>query len=162
MRFLSNAKIYTLDEQQPTASAMVMDQGKILTIGDEAHCQEFAGNAPKENLAGRVVIPGLTDAHIHLQHYALGLQKIDCEVPTRAECLQRVKQRAQETPPGGWVLGHGWNQNVWPESFGSAADLDTAAPHNPVYLTAKSLHAGWANTAALQAARITANTTRPI
>ena len=170
MRILFNTKIYTLNDTQPSASAMVIENGKILTIGDEAHCLEFArdclptaslGDTTKDDLAGLVVIPGLTDAHIHLEHYALRLQKIDCEVPTREKCLRRVAQRAQETPAGQWVLGHGWNQNLWPEGFGNSADLDAAAPKNPVYLTAKSLHAGWANRAALQAAGIAAHTPDP-
>jgi predicted amidohydrolase YtcJ len=69
--------------------------------------------------------------------------------------------RAQETPHGQWVLGHGWNQNLWPEGFGTTADLDAVTPDNPVYLTAKSLHAGWANSAALQAAGINQNTPDP-
>ncbi len=161
MRILLNAKIYTLDNRQPTASAMVINGERILTLGDEAHCLEFAAGAKTEDLGGRIVIPGLTDAHIHLQHYALGLQKIDCEVSTRQECLHRVSQRAKETPSGHWILGHGWNQNLWPEGFGSAVALDTAAPDNPVYLTAKSLHAGWANSAGLKAAGITANSPDP-
>jgi len=165
MRILLNAQIYTFDEKQiedsTIASTILIDRGKILAVGDEAHCLKFAVDPVNEDLGGSIVIPGLTDAHIHLQHYALSLQKIDCEVPSRAECLRRVIQRASETPPGQWVLGHGWNQNEWPEGFGTAADLDAAAPRNPVYLTAKSLHAGWANTAALQAAGIHANTPNP-
>jgi len=124
MRILLNAKIYSLDEKQPNASAMVVNDGKILTIGSEAHCLEFGRGASKEDLGGHIVIPGLTDAHIHLQHYALGLQKIDCEVPTHQECLHRVAQRTQETLSGHWVLGHGWNQNLWHQGFGTAADLD--------------------------------------
>ncbi|MFN2153159.1 MAG: amidohydrolase, partial [Anaerolineales bacterium] len=158
---LLNAKIYTLAEDHPTASAMVIDHGKILTLGDETHCLEFGGNCPPEDLGGSVVIPGLTDAHIHLEHYALSLQKIDCEVPDREECLFRVAQLAEQIPPGQWVLGHGWNQNLWPEGFGTSTDLDAVAPENPVYLTAKSLHAGWANSAALQAAGINHNTPDP-
>ena len=170
MRILFNAKIYTLDEVHPIAEAMVVADGKILTIGDEAHCLKLAedclptailGDTTKDDLGGKVVIPGLTDAHIHLEHYALSLQKIDCEVPTRKECLRRVAERAQETPASQWVLGHGWNQNLWPEGFGNSADLDAAAPQNPVYLTAKSLHAGWANRAALQTAGIAAHTPDP-
>jgi predicted amidohydrolase YtcJ len=64
-------------------------------------------------------------------------------------------------PAGEWILGHGWNQNEWPEGFGSAADLDDAAPDHPVYLTAKSLHAAWANTAALHQAGISRQTQDP-
>jgi predicted amidohydrolase YtcJ len=58
-------------------------------------------------------------------------------------------------------LGHGWQQNDWGGEFGSVNDLDQAAPRNPVYLTAKSLHAGWANSAALKLAGITVNTPDP-
>jgi predicted amidohydrolase YtcJ len=140
---------------------MVIDKGRILAIGDETHCQAFGRDANKEDLGDRSVIPGLTDAHIHLQQYALGLKKIDCEVSSRQECLRQVAARVQETPPGGWILGHGWNQNEWPEGFGTATDLDEVAPQNPAYLTAKSLHAGWGNSLALQAAGINQNTPDP-
>ncbi|MBM3152490.1 MAG: amidohydrolase, partial [Chloroflexi bacterium] len=57
---------------------------------------------------------------------------------------------------------HGWNQNDWPGGFGCASDLDTAAPANPAYLTAKSLHAGWANSRALELAGITRHTPDPV
>ena len=94
------------------------------------------------------------DAHLHLEHYALSLQKINCETKTRVECLNRIADKASKVKPGEWILGHGWNQNDWEEGFGSAADLDYAAPNNPVYLTAKSLHAAWVNTAALRLAHL--------
>jgi predicted amidohydrolase YtcJ len=68
--------------------------------------------------------------------------------------LQRVAQKVESTPVGEWVRGHGWNQNDWPEGFGSAALLDEVAPNHPVYLTAKSLHASWANSAALKLAGV--------
>jgi hypothetical protein len=70
-------------------------------------------NAGKEDMGGRVILPGLTDAHLHLQHYALGLQKIDCETDNKEECLRRVAERLKEAKPGEWILGHGWNQNMW-------------------------------------------------
>ncbi len=63
--------------------------------------------------------------------------------------------------PGEWIFGHGWNQNSWAEGFGTVADLDAIAPHNPVFLTAKSLHAGWANSRALGMAGITTSTPDP-
>lgn len=109
------------------------------------------------DLNGQYLLPGLTDAHIHLRRTALNLSKIDCETSTKQECLERVRERAQITPPGEWILGHGWNQNTWETGFGTAADLDQAAPLHPVYLTAKSLHASWANTRALQAADLRAS-----
>jgi predicted amidohydrolase YtcJ len=158
--YLYNAKIYTLDPNRPTASALAIQDGRIAAIGREEDIPAELKRRPT-NLAGRAVLPGLTDAHIHLEHYALGLKKIDCETTTRRECLERVAECARQTPPGEWILGHGWNQNLWPEGFGTAADLDAVAPNHPVYLTAKSLHAAWANTAALRRANITAGSPDP-
>jgi predicted amidohydrolase YtcJ len=118
-------------------------------------------------MGGRVILPGLTDAHIHLQEYALSLQIVDCEAETKEEILCRVAERVRQAPQGEWVRGHGWNQNLWASplmggtgggSWPSAADLDPVAPHNPVYLTAKSLHVSWVNSAALKSAGITAST----
>ena len=138
-----------------------MEGDRIVAVGsDEALLAEY-GKQNAVNAQGQAVIPGLTDAHLHLEHYALSLQKINCETATRQECLQRVAERAQTTPPGEWILGHGWNQNTWPEGFGSAADLDAVAPQHPVFLTAKSLHAAWANHAALQLAGVSAATPDP-
>jgi predicted amidohydrolase YtcJ len=160
LKILYNARIYTLDSRHPEAAAIAIDHGRVLALDADAdHLMDVAGE--KINLNGRAVIPGLTDAHIHLEHYALGLRKVDCETATRQACLQRVSEWAQKVQAGEWVLGHGWNQNNWPEGFGSASDLDAIAPANPVYLTAKSLHAAWANSLALRLAQIGPGTADP-
>ena len=163
MRILYNAKICTLNPQKPRASALLLDDDCILAVGNDDEILAEAGpKTEKIDLQGKTIWPGLTDAHIHLQWYALSLQHIDCETSTRQECLQRVADRASQTQPGEWILGHGWNHNVWAEGYGDAQLLDQAAPHNPVYLTTKSLHAGWANSAALRLAGIDSGTPDPI
>ena len=158
-----NARIHTLKAGQPRASAIAIQNDRIVACGSaEEVLAEFEGwPGEREDLQGQIILPGLTDAHIHLMYYSLGLQKVDCETSTRSECLRRVAERVLKTPPGEWVLGHGWNQNNWPEGFGSAADLDAFAPDQPVYLTAKSLHAAWANTKALQLAGLNDQTPDP-
>ncbi|HLE15577.1 MAG TPA: amidohydrolase [Anaerolineales bacterium] len=162
MQLLLNAHIHTLDPRRPFGQAIAIDQGRILAIGSRDEIlAEFSGRGQRVDLGGRAVLPGLTDAHIHLQQYAFSLQKIDCETPTIAECLRRVAELAHSTPAGQWILGHGWNQNDWLGDFGSASDLDAVAPDHPVYLTAKSLHAAWANSAAFQRAGINAQTADP-
>lgn len=166
IQILYNAKIYTFDPAKPSVSAIVIDNrfndGRILACGnDDQITSEFEGSGELLNLKGQTVIPGLIDAHIHLKNYALSLRKINCELPTKAECLRQVADRARTTPPGEWILGHGWNQNDWVDGFGTATDLDVIAPHNPVYLTAKSLHSSWANSAALKIARIDNTTSDP-
>ncbi|MGE5221150.1 MAG: amidohydrolase [Omnitrophica WOR_2 bacterium] len=165
MKIIHHARIYTLDPHHPSASAMAIQGDRVVSIGSDQEIQASFSAKAKDgesiDAGGKAIIPGLIDAHIHLQWYALGLQKVDCETPSRAECLQRVAERAQITPPGEWVIGHGWNQNEWAEGFGTADDLDRAAPLHPVYLTAKSLHAAWANHSALIKGGITPETADP-
>ncbi len=159
MKLLHHAQIYTLDKSKPVASVIAIDHDEIVAVGRDELLSKF-DHAEKQNIEGRVILPGLTDAHLHLQHYALALEKIDCETDTLEECLRRVAERVNKAKPGEWILGHGWNQNVW-GNWPSAADLDRIAPNHPVYLTAKSLHAAWANRAGMQLANITASTPDP-
>ncbi len=151
--YIYNARIYTMDLAQPMVSALAIRDGKVVAAGNDSQIlMEFSGQMAGQDLHGQTILPGLTDAHLHLEYYSLGLKKIDCETATKAECLRRVAERAAKAPEGEWILGHGWNQNSWPEGFGSAVELEEVAFGHPVYLTAKSLHAAWANTAALHLA----------
>ncbi|MBN2147056.1 MAG: amidohydrolase [Anaerolineales bacterium] len=158
---LTHARIYTLNPTQPVADAIAIQDGRVVAVGSEADIISATGEGKRLDLNGYTIIPGLTDSHIHLQHYSLSLLKVDCETSTRQDCLQRVAERTRKTLPGEWILGHGWNQNNWDEGFGTAADLDQIAPTNPVYLTAKSLHAAWVNSPALHLAGITSTTPDP-
>lgn len=169
IKILYNAHIYTLDPLNPLVSALAIDQNRIIQVGNSQDLlREYPNINEKFDAGGKTIIPGLIDAHIHLEQYSLLLQKVDCETPSFHECLERVAEQAQQTPPGKWLLGHGWNQNDWkdiPEAGNKPAhqrvkgwmmahDLDDIAPHHPVYLTAKSLHAAWVNSLALQLAGI--------
>ncbi|MFN2144391.1 MAG: amidohydrolase, partial [Anaerolineales bacterium] len=167
MKILYNAKIITLDSSQPAASALAIShhaphQGRIVAIGsDEAIQKEFETVSEAEDLHGAVLLPGLTDAHLHLRHYAHSLKKLDLFNLSKQECLNLVAIRAADSAPGRWILGHGWNQNNWPEGLPTAAELDRAAPDNPVHLTHVSLHSSWENSAALKAAGIDSETRDP-
>ena len=160
MKLLHNAHIYTQNESQPNATAILIDRERIIAVGSSDDLFTQYPNAEKQDMQGRFIFPGLTDAHLHLHHYALTLQKIDCETNTKAECLRRLGERVKKARPGKWILGHGWNQNVWGD-WPSASELDAIASNNPIYLTAKSLHAAWANTPALKLANIAAQTPDP-
>jgi len=156
---LTNGKIYPRVTELRTCSGLLLLDGRVADILDGPAHTSLAG-IPTVDLGGRVVLPGLTDAHLHLEKYALQLSLVDCETATLDECLERVQARATRVPPGEWILGHGWNQTRW-ERFGRAADLDAVAPGHPVYLTAKSLHAGWANSEALRRAGLATETPDP-
>ena len=158
---LYNANIHTQDAQHPRAQAIIIRDNTIIAVGDNSLMQRLSSNAHMIDLGGRCVIPGLIDAHLHAEWIALGLKNIDAETPTLAELLQRVADRAAITPKNQWIRGHGWNQNVWGGAFPTKADLDRVAPEHPVYLTAKSGHAGWANTLGLKLAGITSHTPNP-
>jgi len=161
MKILYNARIYTLDDSRPVASAIAIEREHVVAVGEADTLLSEFERAEKQDVGGQTILPGLTDAHLHLQNYALSLQKIDCETDTLDECLRRVEERVHKAQPGAWILGHGWNQNFW-GAWPTAADLDHIAPNNPVYLTAKSLHASWANSAALKLAGITPASADPL
>lgn len=163
MKFLYNAKIRTLNPDQPFASALAINNGRVRAVGSDEDVLALAkGGDPKENMHGQTLWPGLTDAHLHLDYYSFGLDRVDCEVETKEECLQRVAERASRTPADGWILGQAFDQNRWKGGYGSASDLDNAAGGRPVYITAKSLHAGWASSAALRLAGIDRHSPDPL
>lgn len=154
---LINARIYTMDPRQPLAASLVCRGGKV----EQVLAEDPLDSENPLDLDGRIVLPGLIDSHLHLRQYAETLQYINCETATKEGCLRRVAERAALTPPGEWIRGHGWNHNHWSNGYGTAGELDQISPHNPVYLTGKSLHVSWANSAALKAAGISNQTPDP-
>jgi predicted amidohydrolase YtcJ len=159
---LYNGNIRTSAGAGSSVSALAIQSGRVSAAGTNDQVLSLAGKGDqKQDLHGKTIWPGLVDAHIHLDHYARSLNFIDCELAERANVLRRVADRARLAQAGEWIRGHGWNQNLWPDGFGARQELDAAAPNHPVYLTAKSLHASWANSAALQQAGIDSSTPDP-
>ncbi|GLP96179.1 amidohydrolase [Paraferrimonas sedimenticola] len=112
---------------------------------------------------GKTLLPGLIDAHGHVLGYGQGLLRVDLRnSSSEADAVAMVTQFAKESGVEGWVLGRGWNQEVWSErAFPSAKALDAVFPDQAVYLTRVDGHAGWANSKAMELAGITANTQSP-
>ncbi len=161
MRLIHNANLHTLDPNNPQATAAVIEHGRLIAVGSDHEILSSFSTPDSLDAQGRTIIAGLTDAHIHLEEFALSQQKVNCETPTLQECLQNIAERVKTIPPGEWILGHGWNQNNWIQGYGTAALLDKVSPNNPVYLTHKSLHSSWVNSKALQLALITRDTPDP-
>lgn len=161
---LTNGQIHTMEADRPRVSAVAIRGDEIIAVGDDDEMKALLGAEGEWiDLGGRAVTPGLVDAHVHFQWYALNLQRIDLfEVPTLEEAVRRVQAAAAGIDAGEWLQGRGWTQDVWPSrAFPTAADLDRVAPDLPIYLTHKSGHAGWANSRALKEAGITADTPDP-
>ncbi len=151
MKILHNARIHTLDPNCPMASVIVVQCERVLAVGGPELLESFP-QAGCQDMDGRVILPGLTDAHLHLEKYALSLQKLDLNGKSDEDCARLVSERAVH--PGEWILGHGWS--------GATALFGGLRAENPVYLTAHSLHAAWANASALRMAGIGPGTPDPL
>ena len=109
---------------------------------------------------GRVLMPGLIDAHLHVMGVGFGALTLDLSDTTSlAEAQAKIAAYAQENPGRPWILGGGWNQEKWGLGrFPTAADLDAVIPDRPVWLERVDGLAGWGNSLALQRAGVTAAT----
>jgi len=163
VHILHNARIFTGIAGHRWAHTLAIANGRIIGVDQSARPWNGAPDVVTEDLKGALVIPGITDAHIHLMWYAQGLRELDLRDLDRAETLACIAKKALETAPGTWITGRGWDQNIWEEtSYPTAAELDRAAPYHPVLLNAKSGHVVVANTLAMRAAAITAEMPDPI
>ena len=158
---LYNGRIHTRFDPTVSVEALYLRNDHVIAAGAVTDLEGLADpGTARIDLGDRVVIPGLVDAHLHLDHLARRAASVDCERPTLQDCLDRLSQRAPFVARGDWLLGHGWDQNPW-GGFGTRQELDAAVPDHPTYLTAKSGHAGWANSGALKMAGIDETTANP-
>ncbi len=159
-----NGKIHTMNPAQPTVEAVAIAGGDVVALGDGAAIRSLI--CPRTeviDLAGRTAIPGLTDAHLHFVGYGLSLQRVDLTgIRSPAEAAERVRARAETTPPGEWVCGRGWDRNLWsPSDLPRREMLDALVPAHPVALGSKDGHSLWLNAPALQRLGISATSADP-
>ena len=143
--------------------AVYVREGVIREVGPSDKLRANHSSARIVDTTGMTVMPGLTDAHAHLYGLGLSLDTVSVLDTTSAdEVVARVRERASRAAPGEWILGRGWDQNDWTvKEFPTAAALDAAVSNNPVWLRRIDGHAGWANSAALRAAGVTAASRDP-
>jgi len=162
MLILKNGIIHTMNVLQPAVEALAIQADHITASGTNNDVLSMADrHTTIIDLQGRTVLPGLIDAHIHLLQYGRKLAHIDCETETKKECLQRVSSAVNKKNEEEWVIGQGWNHNVWEDGIGNRTELDAISTGHPIFLAAKSLHASWVNSRALQLAGITRDTPDP-
>ncbi|MCC2975732.1 amidohydrolase family protein [Sphingomonas sp. PL-96] len=116
----------------------------------------------RSDMKGRVLIPGMIDAHGHFMELGFRALQLDLsKTRSLAEAQAAIAHYAQANANRPWIVGGGWNQEVWGQGFPTAADLDVATRDRPVMLARADGHAVWVNSAALKAAGITAKTPAP-
>lgn len=112
---------------------------------------------------GKALIPGFVDAHGHVMGLGFAALTLDLSgTKSLAEAQQALREYAERYPNRRWIIGRGWNQEVWGLGrFPSATELDAVIPDRPVYLTRVDGHAAWVNSAGMKAVGITNATKAP-
>lgn len=158
---LANGLIRTLDPAHPVTDALAIAGDRVAAIGDRA--RELRGRRTQIlDLHGGLALPGFTDAHIHLLWFGLGLDQVALsEVDSYAEVERRIADRVEQTPPGSWITGTGWNQDLWDGVRPTRHHLDRISTRHPMLFTRKDGHSIWVNSTALNAVGVTAQTADP-
>ena len=165
MKLFYNGTIHTVDPAYPAPEAVLIgDDGRIQAIGALRELEK-PGVMPID-LAGRTLLPGFNDAHVHVSWLGLLLTRlVDCRIhvaPSIPAIIQRLAARGQSQPAGSWVEGVGYNEALLPEGRHlNRHDLDQASTAHPVVVTRTCGHISAANSLALQLAGITAETPDP-
>ena len=150
---LLGGKVFTGDSTRPFAEALAVRGDRILAVGTVTAVEALAdGNTRRIQLAGRVVIPGIYDAHFHSLMTPVGGRQLSFDDldPSWAQTRAAVERAAQEAKAGKWVLGSVGPTVILSPDVSRQA-LDRIAPRNPVYLTTHYGHGDLFNTAAMEA-----------
>lgn len=154
---LYHGKILTVDKAFSIKSAIVVKDGKILAVGDDSLVRKY--DAPKRiDLHGHVLMPGFYDNHLHPMIQSP--RSIDvAHAKSIVEVQEMLRKKAKELGPGQWITGYGWAEMNFAEKRNiTRADIDAAAPDNPVVLTRAGGHSSVGNSLALKLAKVDRNT----
>ena len=143
-----------------TFTTLVIKDGKVVKTGPDSLKNSFPG-ATLIDAKGKTLLPGLIDAHGHVIGLGNNLSQLDVRgAKSVDEVTAKLKEFAKDKE--GWIIGRGWNQELWSNTrFPSAADLDKAVNDRPVILSRVDGHAIWVNSKALELANINADTSAP-
>jgi predicted amidohydrolase YtcJ len=159
-----NGRIYTVDAAAPWVEALAVCNGRIVQTGTTREIEPLAGKSTRRiDLAGRTVLPGFNDSHVHLIDGGTQLVEVNLrDARTPEETAARLAAFVKTQPKGRWILGGFWDHEAWPEKMlPTRALIDSVTPDNPVFVQRLDGHMGLANSLALKLAGITARTATP-
>ncbi len=166
MRLYTNATILTMNPTQPTAEAVLIDNGRISFVGSLAEARHYSRpDCQTIDLAGQTMIPGFNEAHNHMISFGLSLAQIDAGYPATQSItamMDAYRKQAQAQPNAAWIRGRGYDDNKLAERrHPNRYDLDAAVPDRPAIVTNASGHMSVVNSKALQLAGIGPATADP-
>ncbi len=158
-----SANIFTGNPDRPWVEAIGIKDGRIAALGNNDQVKAACPEAEALDLPGRLVTPGLTDAHCHFVSLGLCLKMIDLTGLSSLDGFRnRIKAAAADARPGEWLIGRGWNHNQWTEKREpTKADLDDIIPDNPAMMVRACGHSVTVNSQALAAVGFSAETPDP-
>lgn len=156
---ISNATIYTVDNDFSKVESFVVVDGKIIETGTTTAIQKKYSSKNIIDAAGKYVYPGFIDAHCHFNGYGINLmQYADLRGTESPEEIYDILKTHHKKFGGEWILGRSWDQNDWvAKEFPNKRVLDKLFPDIPVYLIRIDGHAGWCNSKALEIGGVTAD-----
>jgi len=165
-RLIIGATLITM-EDGPAPTAMLIEDGKIVSLGTEDELRARNPGVILTDLTGKTVIPGVVDSHVHVRELGMDAIKVDLVgVKTVDDIVARLRDQRPDVPAGDWIIGQGWDEGAFadaggPGGYPTTEAITVAFPDNPVAL--ESLHGfgAMANAAALARAGINADTPDP-
>jgi predicted amidohydrolase YtcJ len=159
-----NASVHTMDAARPTVGAVALAGNRIVALGATPEVRALAGPRTRVlDAAGKLVLPGFNDAHVHFLTGGFSLANVDLrEARSPAEMARRLADYAQRLPQGRWILGGDWDHEKWPGApLPTKEMIDAATPDHPVFVNRLDGHMALANSLALKLAGISSKTRDP-
>lgn len=159
-----NSKVYTVDKQQPLASAVAIKDGKILAVGETDTILKLAGASTTQvDLKGKLLMPSFGDAHVHPVYGGLSYARCSMHSGESLEDYQAIiKKCVDETEADRWVYGVGWMPGLFPpDGVPRKEILDEISSDRPLVFRSTGGHSLWVNSKALELAGITKETKDP-
>ena len=162
---LVGGSVMTMSHATPVASAVAVEAGRIVAVGDDRTIEALIGPRTRRiDLRGRTLLPGFVDAHVHPM--SAGIELLRCglhDLPESAPAyLAFIRSYALERPDDAWIVGSGWGMAAFPGGTPALQDLDAVVPDRPAFLQNRDGHGAWVNTRALELAGITRDTPDPV
>jgi len=160
---LTNGAVYTLDAARSWAEAVAVRDGRIVFVGPATGEKTYRGPSTRVvDLAGKMLLPGFHDAHVHPVTGGMALSQCDLNgLKTRQEVFEAIRAYAAAHPKEKWILGRGWDLPLFPNANPTRRDLDAFVSDRPARLASADGHSSWVNSKALEIAGITRATPDP-